>query len=284
MEGKVKKFLELNDVKRGWEKLILKSKGLTQKLGKIITDELPSHSPYKPENSKILNAFSHAEPDDIKVVIIGTSPAATGSIANGLAFSSDRNESNFDKGKAIYKVHQALRKAEILKEGDFYCGHREWAREGVLLLNSALTITEVEREDAQNIKSHYKIWKEFLQELLLEWLIKRPPIDKLFVMRWGYAPSDNTTNYAVDVWNNVHERHDVVGENIHLFPVIHHPTFPSPKFPVKNNFLDEAPGHFKTINCEYENIFSLEPVDRVDDVVRQTETLSLKSSHRVSNN
>lgn len=275
MEGKVKEFLELNDVKRGWKELILKSKGLTQKLGKIITDELPSLYPFKPEYDKILNAFSHAEPVDIRVVVIGTSPAATGSIANGLAFSSDRNESNFDKGKAIYKVHQALRKAEILKEGDFYCGHREWARKGVLLLNSALTITEVERENAQNIKSHYKIWKEFLQELLLEWLIKKPPIDKLFVMRWGYAPSDNTTNYAEDVWNNVHEHHDVVAKNIHPFPVIHHPTFPSPKFQVKNNFLNEAPGHFQTINCKYENIFSLEPVDSVDDIVTQTMTLLL---------
>ena len=282
MQGEVKNFLEQNDVKLGWQKLILDSKSLTQKLGKIITDELPSPYTYAPKYDKILNAFSHAEPGDIKVVIIGTSPAATDHIATGLAFSSDQKESYFREGQAIYKVHRALREAKILKKGDFRCDHEEWAGKGVLLLNAALTITEVERESSDNIKSHYKIWKEFLQELLLEWLIKTSISHKLFVMRWGYAPSDNMTNYAEDVWNNVHEHQDVLVEkNIHLFPVIHHPTFPSPQFELQNNFLIEAPGHFKIIKEEYKTIFSLKPVDSVDDIAEQTKKLSLKESHRV---
>ena len=74
MEGIVKTFLEENEVKSGWQNLILESTNLTQKLGKIIK-ELPSPYSYTPEYDKILNAFSHAEPGDIKVVIIGTSPA-----------------------------------------------------------------------------------------------------------------------------------------------------------------------------------------------------------------
>ena len=276
MQGEVKNFLELNGVKSGWQKLILDSKSLTQKLGKIITDELPSPYTYAPKYDKILNAFSHAEPGDIKVVIIGTSPAATDHIATGLAFSSDQNESYFREGQAIYKVHRALREAKILKKGEFRCDHEEWAGKGVLLLNAALTITEVERERADNIKSHYEIWKEFLQELLLEWLIKTSISHKLFVMRWGYALSDNMTNYAKDVWNNVHEHQDVIEKNIHLFPVIHHPTFPSPKFKLQNDFLIKAPGHFKIIKEEYETIFSLEPVDSVDDITEETKKLSLK--------
>ena len=281
MQEKVREFLKVNDVKRGWQNLILESKGLTEKLGKI-TDDLPSPYTYKPEYGRILNAFSHAEPGNIKVVIIGTSPAATRSIANGLAFSSDRNDGEFHEGQAIYKVHRALREAKILAEdGDYYCGHKEWAKKGVLLLNAALTITEAENESAHDIRSHYKIWKEFLQELLLEWLIKTPISHKLFVMRWGYAPSDNMTNYAEDVWNNVHEHKDVVEKNIHPFPVIHHPTFPSPKFKVQNNFLIEAPGHFKIIKEEYKTIFSLEPVDSVDDIAERTQKLSLNQSHRV---
>ena len=279
MQEKVKEFLKVNDVKRGWQNLILESKGLTEKLGKIITDDLPFPYTNKPEYGRILNAFSHAEPGDIKVVIIGTSPAATRSIANGLAFSSDRNEGEFHEGQAIYKVHRALREAKILAEdGDYYCGHKEWAKNGVLLLNAALTITEAENESSENIRSHYKIWKEFLQQLLLEWLIKTRISDKLFVMRWGYAPSQNKTNYAKDVWNNADEHPDVVKKNIpfRTFPVIHHPTFPSRKFNlVKNNFLIEAPGHFKEINDKYKDIFSLKPVDGVTAITERTKKLTL---------
>jgi len=272
MPRTVEDFLKQNEVKPGWQNLILESEGLMQKLGKIITDELPSPYNCAPEYDKILNAFSHAEPGDIKVVIIGTAPAATDSIATGLAFSSNRKESEFRKGQAIYKVHQALREAKILKTDDFRCGHEEWAGKGVLLLNAALTITKAEKESADDIMSHYKKWKEFLQDLLLEWLIKTSISHKLFVMRWGYAPSDNMTNYAEDVWNDVHKREDVE-KNICAFPVIHHPTFPR----FQNNFSNEAPGHFKKINEEYKNIFSLE--NSVDDITEQTKKLSLNEGH-----
>ena len=141
MNAIVKKFLEKNEVKSGWLNLILQSNDLTQKLG-VIIKELPSPYSYTPEYDKILNAFSHAEPGDIKVVIIGTSPAPGKSIANGLAFSSDHYEKDFCRLAAIPKVHNALREANILQkdEKNYYCGHQEWAENGVLLLLSLIHI------------------------------------------------------------------------------------------------------------------------------------------------
>lgn len=259
MEEIVKTFLEENEVKSGWQKLILQSNDLTQKLGEII-QTLPFPYYYTPQKKKILNAFSHAEPGDIKVVIIGTSPAPDKSIANGLAFSSDGYEQTFFHLAAIPKVHNALRDANILRHDkkDYYCGHQQWADNGVLLLNAALTITEGDG-DAKDIKNHCNIWREFLQDLLCEWINETLISDKLFVMRWGYA-KPGKVNYAKSVWSKAH---DLVQDksNVYTFELIHHPTYPRAK--EDNNFSSEARKHFKEINTHYNNIFHI-PVTRDD--------------------
>ena len=249
----VEKFLEENKVKSGWQNLILQSNNLTQKLGKI-RKELQSSDTYTPAYGKILNAFSHAEPGDIKVVIIGTSPAPGKSIANGLAFSSDQYEKDIHHSSAILKVHNALRVANILQHDkkDYYCGHQQWAEKGVLLLNAALTITEGDG-DAKDIEKHCNIWREFLQDLLCEWINETRISDKLFVMRWGYA-KPGKVNYAKSVWSKAHE---LVKDksNVHTFELIHHPTYPRVK--EDNNFSSEAPKHFNKINTHYNNIFDI---------------------------
>ena len=257
MNAIVEKFLEENDVKSGWQSLILQSCDLTQKL-RVIIEDLPSPDSCAPEYGKILNAFSHAEPSDIKVVIIGTSPAPEQSAANGLAFSSDKHENDIYYLAAIPKVHDALRDANILRpsEKKYYCGHQEWAEKGVLLLNAALTITK-DDGSRDDIKTHCDSWEEFLQDLLFEWISKTPISHKLFVMRWGYPhPKSGNVNYAENVWKKAHEhvqhvQHVQDKSNVRTFEVIHHPTFPRTQ---DNNFSSKAPKHFKEIDTHYNNI------------------------------
>ena len=257
----VKKFLKENKVKSGWQNLILQSKNLTQKLGKIIK-ELPSPYSYTPEYDKILNAFSHAEPGNIKVVIIGTSPAPGESIANGLAFSSDQYEKDIFHLAAIRKVHDALRDANILQrdEKNYFRGHQQWAENGVLLLNAALTITK-ENGNSDDIMNHCNRWREFLQNLLRKWITKTriSHDNKLFVMRWGYTRPLNIqygkVNYAENVWSKAHERVQDKS-NVRTFEVIHHPTFPKSPGEV-NNFSSKAPKDFEEINKHYNGIFNI---------------------------
>lgn len=255
----VKMFLEENKVKSGWQNLILQSKNLTQKLEKIIK-ELPSPYSYTPEYDKILNAFSHAEPGNIKVVIIGTSPAPGESIANGLAFSSDQYEKDIFHLAAIRKVHDALRDANILQrdEKNYFCGHQQWAKNGVLLLNAALTITK-ENGNSDDIMNHCNRWREFLQNLLRKWIKTLISHDhKLFVMRWGYPLSSDLkrgkVNYAESVWSKAHERVQDKS-NVRTFEVIHHPTYPRAK--EDNNFSSKAPKDFEEINKYYNGIFNI---------------------------
>ena len=275
MNAIVEEFLKDNYVKRGWRKLILRSNDLTQKLGKIIEELHKSPCSYAPEYGKILNAFSYAEPDDIKVVIIGTSPVPQQSAANGLAFSSDKHENEIYYLAAIPKVHDALRDANILRpnEKKYYCGHQEWAKNGVLLLNAALTITK-ENGGSDDIKTHCDRWEEFLQDLLCEWISKTRISHKLFVMRWGCPnPNCGYVNYAENVWKKAHERAQDKS-NVRTFNVIHHPTFPKTQ---GNNFSSKAPEHFKEINTHYNNIFDI-PVtpDDSDDSDSDEVTSSMR--------
>lgn len=260
----VQQFLEKNKVKSGWQKLILESKDLTQELRTNIIDKLDP-SQHAPAENLIFNVFAHAEPGAIKVVIIGTSPAASPSIANGLAFSTDKYESQFEgiAGKSIRKVHRALRNAQMLeKDVNYHCGHREWAEKGVLLLNAALTITKG-KEDPKNIKFHCTKWLKFLQGLLLRWITETKINHKLFVMRWGHE-SHISPNYAKELWSEINDKIEARGVeiDIHTFPVIDHPTFP--KEENKNNFLREVPGHFKTIESHHRKIFDITQCDYED--------------------
>ena len=258
-------------MKSGWLNLILQSSDLTQKLG-VIIKELPSPYSYAPEKGKILNAFSHAEPDGIKVVIIGTSPAPKQSVANGLAFSSDQYEKDIFDLAAIPKVHDALRDANILlrNEKKYYCGHQEWAKNGVLLLNAALTITK-ENGDFEDIKMHCNRWEKFLQDLLSEWITGTRISHKLFVMRWGYPLLSDLkrgkVNYAENVWSKAHERVQDKS-NVHTFEVIHHPSYPARR-QEDNNFSLEAPKHFKEINTHYNNIFNIPVTPDDSDLITE---------------
>lgn len=260
----VQQFLKKNKVKSGWQKLILESEDLTQELRENIIDKLdPSQD--APADNLIFNVFAHAEPGAIKVVIIGTSPAASPSIANGLAFSTDKYESQFEgtAGKSIRTVHKALRNAQILeKDVNYHCGHREWAEKGVLLLNAALTIPKG-TEDPRNIKIHCEKWLKFLQGLLLRWITGTKVKNKLYVMRWGHK-SHFSPNYAEKLWSEIKDKIEAGGVeiDIHTFPVIDHPTFP--KQENKNNFLAKAPEHFKTINSHHGKIFDITNCDHED--------------------
>jgi len=104
---------------------------------------------YYPPKHLVLRALEHR---DIKVVILGQDPYHTGT-ANGLAFSSNtltpslRNiykeiERSFNEGKVCH------RNPDLTK----------WSDQGVMLLNTALTVEE------GNPGSHLHYWKNFISQ------------------------------------------------------------------------------------------------------------------------
>ena len=115
---------------------------------------------FTPKFKDTFNAFIECPYDDVKVVIVGQDPYPQLGSADGLAFSCSK------KGKAEKSLQYILKQTI----GDYTdtgrvmytpeeCDLRRWSNQGVLLINTALTV------EVNKIGSHYGIWKSFTEYL-----------------------------------------------------------------------------------------------------------------------
>lgn len=132
----------------------------------------PSVRVYPPA-SKIFEAFNATPFDDVKVVIIGQDPYHGPGQANGLCFSVNPGVPFPPSLANIFKEIQAETGAPIPADGNL----ERWARQGVLLLNSSLTV----REHAP--KSHSSIGWEALTDAAVRKLASER--QGLVFMLWG---------------------------------------------------------------------------------------------------
>jgi len=111
-----------------------------EKLSKFVESsyrEFPEQI-FPPEN-QIFRAFEACPFDKVKVVILGQDPYPTKGHAHGLCFSCDQEVRPLPKSLVnIYKELKDDLGLEIPKNGDL----SHWAEQGVLLLNSTLTVQE----------------------------------------------------------------------------------------------------------------------------------------------
>jgi uracil-DNA glycosylase len=100
-----------------------------------------------PPNNLIFNAFNHTPFDQVKVVIIGQDPYHGKNQAHGLAFSVQKGVKLPPSLKNIYKELQSeYNDFQIPKHGDL----SSWADQGVLLLNTTLTVAASKAGSHQN--------------------------------------------------------------------------------------------------------------------------------------
>lgn len=110
-----------------------------------------------PPYDKIFRAFNLINPNDIKVVIIGQDPYHGDNQANGLAFSVYKGCKIPPSLRNIYKeLHEDIG-CEIPDHGNL----QEWANEGVLLINSVLTVRQSEAYSHKN-----KGWEIFTDTVI----------------------------------------------------------------------------------------------------------------------
>lgn len=110
-----------------------------------------------PPKEKLFQAFEYTSFDDVSVVLLGQDPYHTRGMANGLAFSVDHT---------VSKLPPSLR--NIMKELEDDVGVKKvngdlsgWAKQGVLLLNTVLTVEE------GNPGSHGTIgWQKVTDEVI----------------------------------------------------------------------------------------------------------------------
>lgn len=114
----------------------------------------------------MFEAFKRVNPEDIKVVILGQDPTPQEGKATGRAFSVANPRA---VGSVMYVLLEvALEGWSVdLSNGDL----SKWEKQGVLLLNSALTIGQITYEDPQKKTktqevSHLGYWCPFTKLLI----------------------------------------------------------------------------------------------------------------------
>lgn len=110
-----------------------------------------------PSKTEILNAFKLCSFKKTKVIIIGQDPYHGINQANGLAFSVSNGVKVPPSLKNIYKELNQSVNFSIPNQGDL----SHWANQGVLLLNSCLTVRESEPGSHKNIG-----WQNFTDNII----------------------------------------------------------------------------------------------------------------------
>ena len=94
-----------------------------------------------PPPAQIFRAFELTPPEKVKVVICGQDPYPGAGVANGLAFSVNKGQKIPASLKNIFKELCADIGCDMPTSGDL----TPWAKRGVLLLNTALTVEQGRR-------------------------------------------------------------------------------------------------------------------------------------------
>ena len=210
----------LFNVKNNWNNIlneILESKQYKE-LEDFIEDEYDKYTVF-PCKENIFKALNITDFYDVKAVILGQDPYFNAGEADGLAFSCSKKEKFPPSLKNIFKeLQDDIGKTTIT--GDL----QSWAEEGVLLLNTVLTVREGKPNSHQGLG-----WEIFTDEIIKKLNEKR---DKLVFILWG---------------NNAISKEKLINNQKHLVLKSPHPSplssyrgfFGSKPFSKTNNYLTE---------------------------------------------
>lgn len=142
-----------------------------------------------PPKEKIFNALNFVPIDKVKVVIIGQDPYHTLGQADGLAFSCHNGTPQPSLKNIFKEIHDDL-KLDMSSSTDL----TPWAKQGVLLLNTSLTVIEHKPASHAN-----ELWNTFTREIIKILNERNQPI--VFLL-WGnhaksFLPLLNNPNHLV---------------------------------------------------------------------------------------
>lgn len=107
-----------------------------------------------PDEKDIFNAFTLCPYEKLNVIILGMDPYIHKNEAHGLAFSVEKGKMPPSLRNIFKEIHRSF---GVMRTNT---NLTDWAQQGVLLLNTALTV----REGCSG--SHAKIWKSFTYDIL----------------------------------------------------------------------------------------------------------------------
>lgn len=127
-----------------------------------------------PKEEEVFRALNLCLIDDVKVVILGQDPYPTRGHAHGLCFSADRSVRPLPR--SLRNIYKEL-KDDLGYEIPIHADLTSWAEQGVLLLNTVLTVREGEAGSHIN-----KGWEQFTDVVLS--LISSKKENVVYIL-WG---------------------------------------------------------------------------------------------------
>lgn len=168
-----------------------------------------------PPTDNVFAAFDHFNMKDLKVVLVGQDVYINKGEANGLCFSISSGSKCPPSLRNIFK--------ELENEYGVYRDNMDltsWAKQGVLMLNRALTVRQ-----GQSM-SHMKIWRPFTEDVLK--FIAKEHTNLVYIL-WGKA--------AQQAANEVDESKNLVLTWSHPSPLSRQPFVGNNHFKLCNEYL-----------------------------------------------
>ena len=186
------------------------------KIKDIVRDEYSNKTIFPPAN-RVFYAFRETSYKDTRVVILGQDPYHGEGEANGLCFSVNRGIKMPPSLKNIYK--ELYSDLGIMRTDTDLS---DWAKSGVLLLNSVLT---VEKDKPASHK--FVGWEEFTDSVIKKLNEKEEPV--VFIL-WG--------NFAKGKMKYITNQKHLVISSSHPSPFsVNYGFFGSKPFSKTNDFL-----------------------------------------------
>lgn len=207
--------------KNDWQEILEDEfqKDYYKELRKLLINEYRTHEIF-PKATDIFNAFNYTAYSDVKVVILGQDPYHNVGQAHGLAFSVKEGVRIPPSLVNIYKELNSDLGIPIANTGYL----KSWADEGIMLLNTTLTVR------AHEPMSHSKIgWEIFTNAVIEKLSEKEEPI--VFIL-WG--------NHAKKRKKFIKNNRHLIIEGVHPSPLsANRGFFGSKPFSRANKFLEE---------------------------------------------
>ncbi len=209
----------LKDIKlhRSWNKFLHKEfeKDYMRKLDSFLNNEHKKCKTIFPDTKNYFTALNLTPHSKVKVVILGQDPYHGEKQAHGLSFSVNKGIKIPPSLKNIFKEIKEDLNIDFHDCGDL----RPWAKEGVLLLNSVLTV-----EGAKAGSHRKKGWEQFTDTVI-------------------QSISDNKESVVFVLWGSyAHSKEALIDNSKHLILKSVHP---SPLSAYRGFFGCK---HFSTIN------------------------------------
>lgn len=204
-----------------WDEILKEEyeKDYFKQLTEFVEKEYETKTIY-PKKEDIFVAFKYTDYDDVRVVLLGQDPYHGPNQAEGLAFSVSNSVIKPPSLKNIFKELESDLEIQFPELNSL----KPWTKQGVLLLNSVLTVEEHKPASHKN-----RGWETFTDEVIKKLNEREEPI--VFILWGNYSKEKN-----VYITNPKH----YVIESVHPSPFsARNGFFGSKPFSKTNTFLKE---------------------------------------------